>query len=167
MIESLTGSGDDDQTSGDDLPPVRYLHAPPSPPRAHQYNELLGRLMGYTLRSVQFVRGFVQFGFGTPESLDVPVLTCEVMPVVNTPSGPIADGQPGYADAIRAMVGHTVVDTAEAPGQGLRIDFAQHALEVRPTAADAVGPVIALLSDFRDGRSVSWRPGGEAFEYLR
>lgn len=167
MIESLTGSGDDDQSSGDDLPPVRFLHAPPSPPRAHQYNELLGRLIGYTLHSVQFVSGYVQFGFGTPESLDVPVLTCEVLPVVITPTGPIVDGQVGYADAIRTMIGHGVVDTSEAPGKGLRVEFARHALELLPTASDLVGPEIAMLSDFADGRSMSWRPGGEAFEYLR
>lgn len=171
MIDILSGSEDepssDDQFPDDDLPPVRFLHPPASPPRAHKYNELLGRLVGYTLCSVQFVEGYLQLGFGTPESLDVPVLTCEVMPVVGTPGGRLADGQPGYADAIRAMIGHGVVDTAEAPGEGLRIEFAEHALELRPTAADLTGPVIAMLSDFRDGRSMSWRPGGEAFEYLR
>ncbi|PRC46916.1 hypothetical protein C6A85_87630, partial [Mycobacterium sp. ITM-2017-0098] len=70
--------------------------------------------------------GYVQFGFGTPESSDVPVFTCEVMPVVMTPAGPVVDGQVGYADAIRTMIGHDVVDTAEAPGEGLRIDFARH-----------------------------------------
>ncbi|PRC49767.1 hypothetical protein C6A85_73045, partial [Mycobacterium sp. ITM-2017-0098] len=82
-------------------------------------------------------------------------------------AGPVVDGQVGYADAIRTMIGHDVVDTAEAPGEGLRIDFARHGLELRPTTADRVGPVIAMLSDFGDGRSMSWRPGGEAFEYLR
>src|SRR3546814_8173582 len=46
-----------------------------------------------------------------------------------------------------------VVATAEAPGEGLRIEFAERALELRPTVAEVVSPVIALLSDFGDGRS--------------
>lgn len=166
MTEGLTGSGDD-QLPDEETSSVRYLHPQYAAPRTHQYNDLLSRLVGYPLQSVQFSASDVQFGFGSTESPDVPVLTCEVMPVVVTPGGPIADGQAGYADAMRSLIGDDVVATAEAPGEGLRIEFAERALELRPTVAEVVSPVIALLSDFGDGRSMSWRPGGEAFEYLR
>lgn len=166
MIKGLSGSGDDDDVAGDQYPEVRFLYPQPAPPRAHRYNELLSRLIGYRLQSAQFVDGYVQLGFVSAESPDVPVLTCEAMPVVVTPTGPIADGETGYADAIRSLLGDNVIETSEAPREGLRIGFAERALELRPSAAELTGPVIAMLSDFGDGRSMTWRPGGEAFEYL-
>jgi hypothetical protein len=90
-----------------------------------------------------------------------------VMPVATTPAGPVGDGDVGYADALRSLIGDDVIETAEAHGEGLRVEFRRGALVLRPTAADLTGPLIAMLSDFGDGRSMSWRPGGEAFEYLR
>lgn len=44
------------------------------------------------------------------------------MPVVVMPTGPIADGEAGYADAIRSLLGDNVVQTSEAPREGLRIE---------------------------------------------
>ncbi len=165
VTEGLSGCSDN-QLPGDKPSPVRFLHPQHAAPRAHQYDDLLPRLVGYPLQSVQFIGGYVQFGFGSAELPDIPVLTCEVMPVVITPTGPIVDGQVGYADAIRRLIGHHVVDTAETPGKGIRIEFPERALQLRPTAAELTGPLIAMLSDFGDGRSMSWRPGGAAYEYL-
>ena len=166
MNDGLTGRSDD-KSPADEPSPVRYLHPQEPAPRPHQYNELLSRLVGRPLQSVQFIGGFVQFGFGSAESTEIPILTCEVMPVAITPSGPVVDGDMGYADALRSLIGDDVVETTEAHGRGLGVEFRWGALALRPNAADLTGPLIAMLSDFHDGRAMSWRPGGEAFEYLR
>ncbi|MDG4666070.1 hypothetical protein [Mycobacterium sp. 236(2023)] len=132
----------------------------------YEYNALLSRINGYHLQSVHFSGGYLQLEFASLNSTDEPVLTCEVMPVVDTPAGTLVSGQAGYADVLRALIGHHVVGTAEAPHEGLRIEFAETVLTLRPTAVDLHGPVIAMLSDFGDSGSMIWRPGGEAFEYL-
>lgn len=132
----------------------------------HQYNALLSRLIGYHLQSIHLAGGYVQFTFTSLCLGDNPVLTLEVMPVVGTPSGPLANGQPGYTDAIRALIGHHVTDTMEAEGEGFGVEFAESTLTLRPVAEELHGPAIATLSDFSDGGSRSWRPGGPAFEYL-
>ncbi|CAN3130353.1 hypothetical protein ACNUDN_20705 [Mycobacterium sp. smrl_JER01] len=164
MTEVL-GDPDDDSV-GREIPGVRYLHRPSRLSGSYQFNALLSRLVGYHLQTVQFVGGYVQLGFDSPDSADLPVLTCEVMPVVETPAGPIGDRQPGYADALRSLIGEHVVGTDEAPHQGLRVAFALSAVVLRPTPSELRGPAIAMLSDFADGSSVSWRPGGAGFEYL-
>lgn len=164
MAEGVTGCGD--EHAADDLPPpIRFLHSHTAE-QAHRYNELLSRLVGYRLQSVEFVSTYLQLSFVSAESSEAPVLTCETMPVVITTAGPRTDGHAGYADAIRALIDQHVSATFEGPSEGLRIEFDRSTMELRPTAAELTGPVVAMLSDFRDGRSMSWRPGGDAFEYL-
>ena len=132
----------------------------------YEYNALLSRLVGYHLQSVHFNGGYVQFSFAHLNSAKYPVLTCEVMPTVETPSGALNDGDPGYADAIRGLIGQHVTATHEAPLLGLRIEFAEVSVKVRPAADELRGPQIAMLSDFSDVAPASWQPGGQAFEYL-
>lgn len=162
MAEVLGGADD----SVGALPEVRYLHARTAAPKLHGYNELLSRLVGFRVQSVLFFPRYVQLSFDSPEAADTPVLTCEVLPVVETAEGPVTEGLPGYADALRSLIGAVVVETAEASRAGLRIRFGEVTLTIRPTVAELRGPVIAMLSDFVDGSSESWRPGGNAFEYL-
>ncbi|MGP4058749.1 hypothetical protein ACTWP6_28645 [Mycobacterium sp. 4D054] len=164
MTEVVGGA--DDGESVDEHPEVRYLHPRTTTPRIHGYNELLSRLVGFRLQSVQFFSRYVQLSFDSAEAADTPVLTCEVLPVVETPDGSVTDRLPGYADALRSLIGAPVVETVEASREGLRIRFAEVTLTLRPTVAELRGPVIAMLSDFLDGSSESWRPGGNAFEYL-
>lgn len=159
------GSGAGNDVPGEQQPEVRYLH-PPIAPKPHVYNELLARLVGCRLHSVRFTSAYLQFSFACTESADVPVLTCEVMPTITTVAGVIADGTSGYADAIRSLIGDEVVETAEATRQGFRVGFAQQVLTLRPSADELTGPVIATLSDFADGSSTTWLPGGDAYEYL-
>ncbi|MFB1297825.1 hypothetical protein ACAG24_020115 [Mycobacterium sp. pW049] len=132
----------------------------------NRYNALLSRLIGYHLQSVHLAGGYLQFAFASLGRGDSPVLTFEVMPVLYTSTGPLTNGQPGYTDAIRALIGHHVTGTEEAAGEGFRIEFAETTLTLRPAAEELHGPVIAMLSDFGDSGSRSWRPGVEAFEYL-
>lgn len=131
-----------------------------------EYNALLSRLVGYHLQSIHLAGGYVQFTFTSLSLSDNPVLTFEVMPVVETPTGPVVNGQLGYADAIRALIGHHVTGTEEVEDEGLRVEFAETALKLQPAAEELHGPTIAMLSDFGDGASRSWGPGGPAFEYL-
>jgi hypothetical protein len=165
MNNGLFGRSDDGLA--DEPSPVRYLHPQPQAPIPHVYNELLSRLVGSRLQSIHFSGDYVQFFFGSVRSTQTPVLTCDVMPAVITPAGPIADGQVGYADALRWLIGDAVVGTAEAHSEGVRLEFGKGALVLRPTVGHVCGPVIAMLSDFGDGRSMTWRRGGESFEHLR
>jgi hypothetical protein len=164
MTEDLSGCGDDDLV--DEHVEVRYLHPQPTRSSEYDYNALASRLVGYRLQSVQFLGGYLQLGFESVDGTESPVLTCEVMPVVVLPAGNVADGQLGYADALRSLIGDCVARTSEARDDGLCIEFGGGALRLRPTTAQLVGPVIAMLSDFADGSSMSWRPGGPTFEYL-
>jgi hypothetical protein len=111
---------------------------------AYVPNALLGRLVGFRLYSVQFVMDYVQFRFDGPTE-DMPVLNCDVLPVVETPSGPVAAGQVGYADALRAFIPSRVVATVEATGQGIRIEFDDRAICLHPDIDEVLGPEIALL----------------------
>ena len=132
----------------------------------YEYNALLSRLVGYHLQSIHLAGAYLQFTFTSLALGDNPVLTFEVMPVVETPTGPVVNGQQGYADAIRALIGHHVTGTEEFAGEGIRVEFAEAALKLQPAADELYGQVVAMLSDFGDGASRSWEPGGPAFEYL-
>lgn len=165
-MTEVVGGADDRESVGDDYPEVRYLYPKPAVPRTYGLNELLSRLVGSRLQSVQFIEGYVQLTFDSVDSAEVPVLTCEVMPVVDRSTGPVSDRELGYADALRSLIGEQVTTTSEAPGRGLRIEFGAAALVVRPGVAELRGPVIAMLSDFGDGSSESWGPGSGAFDYL-
>ncbi|ANI41484.1 hypothetical protein MVAC_17373 [Mycolicibacterium vaccae ATCC 25954] len=165
-VTGVLGGSDDDESNGENYPEVRYLRPRVAPLQLHVCNDLLSRLVGYRLQSVQFFPRYVQLSFDSPAAPDSPVLTCEVFPVVDTRDGRITARQGGYADALWSLIGQPVVDTFEASGEGLRICFAETAVVLRPSVAELRGPVIAMLSDFADGNSASWRPGGAAFEYL-
>jgi hypothetical protein len=130
---------------------------------AYVPNELLSRLVGCRLYSIEFVMDYVQLRFDG-QTEDMPVLNCDVLPVVETPTGSIAPGQVGWADALRALIPGHVVATAERTGQGLQIEFDEGAIRLHPDIDDVTGPEIALLTGFTDGRWMCWRPGEESFE---
>lgn len=138
--------------------------SPESPP-AYVPNDLLGRLVGFRLFSVQFVMDYVQLRFDGP-SADMPVLNCDVMPDVERGTETIGQEQIGYADALRALISGVVRQTHEETGAGLRIDFDEGAIVVHPDREDLVGPEIALLQGFEDGQWMCWRPGEDSFEDL-
>jgi len=126
-------------------------------------NELLGRLVGARLYSVQFVYDYVQLQFDCPGG-DLPVLTCDAMPAVTVVHGAYTDGQPGYADALRSLITATVISTEEAVGVGLRLELDTGALSLHPAPAELTGPEIATLNGFADRRWMCWRPGEDSFE---
>lgn len=138
---------------------------PGEPRSTYVPNELLGRLVGFRLFSVQFVMDYVQLRFDGP-SPDMPVLNCDVMPTVEIGAEALIDGQTGYADALRLLIPGVVQRTQEGTGLGLRIEFEAGAIVVHPTVQDLTGPEIALLGGFDDGRWMCWRPGEDSFEDL-
>lgn len=139
---------------------------PPKHP-AYVPNELLSRLMGFRLYSVQFVMDFVQLHFDGPAG-ETPVLTCEVFPAVGTPRDeiPPSRGRRQPADVLVALIGGEVIGTSEATGTGLRIDLTTGSIVLHPEQDDVVGPEIALLNGFADGMWMCWRPGEDSFEDL-
>ncbi|MFE3022594.1 hypothetical protein [Nocardia tengchongensis] len=113
-----------------------------------------------------FVMDYVQLCFDSDASADMPILTCDVFPVVHTEIGQLREGQIGYGDALRAFIPGHVVATAEAFEAGLRVEFPNGAIVLRPSDDELVGPEIATLSGFVDRAWMCWRPGEDAFEYL-
>ena len=136
-----------------------------STPSVYVPNELLGRLVGFRLFSVQFVMDYLQLRFDGPTQ-DMPVLNCDVMPRVELGTGSIVDGQVGYADALRGLIPGVVQQTREETGIGLRIEFDDAAIVLHPSREELDGPEIALLQGFEDRRWMCWRPGEESFEDL-
>ncbi len=134
-------------------------------PPAYVPNELLSRLVGLRLFSVQFVLDYVQLRFDGASG-DLPVLNCDVMPRVERGGGTITAGQIGYADALRGLIPGVVRQTREETGHGLRVEFDGAAIVVHPNPDDLVGPEIALLHGFEDRRWMCWRPGEASFEDL-
>ena len=126
-------------------------------------DDLIARLVGCELYSVQFVRDYVQLHF--EGSVDSPVLTCYVTPQVREFQGDdsegIAEGAPGYADALRALIGEEVSAAAAMTGPGLVISLRTGAIALNPTSDQLVGPEIAMLSGFGDRSWMVWRPGEE------
>lgn len=138
---------------------------PGDPTPAYVPNELLGRLVGCRLFSVQFVMDYVQLRFdGSAE--DMPVLNCDVLPSVERGTTTLRTEDAGYADALRGLISSVVRQTYEATGVGLRIEFDVGAIALHPSRDELVGPEIALLQGFEDGTWMCWRPGEESFEDL-
>lgn len=131
------------------------------------FNSLLGRLVGYRLYSIEFVLDYVQLHFDVFPPADTPVLTCDVNPIVIMSDRMVAPDQPGWADALVALAGQSITAAHEGAGAGLSIELETGTIRLRPSADELVGPEIATLNAFADGRWMCWRPAEEAFEYLR
>ena len=128
-------------------------------------NELLSRLVGFRMFSVQFVMDYVQLRFDS-DSDDAPVLSCDVWPEVTLDGVTFREPDLGYADALRGLIPGTVVETQEATGLGLVLRFERGAIRLHPTL-DEVFVEIAMLSGFTDRAWMVWRPGEDSFEDLR
>ncbi|MCK9870331.1 hypothetical protein MRI28_11885 [Nocardiopsis dassonvillei] len=129
-------------------------------------NSLLGRLVGCRLYSVQFVMDYVQLWFDSEGSNNTPSLTCDALPHVSLDGRWLAPAEPGWAEALRTLIGQHVIATHERTGIGLKLDFARGTIQLHPTEDELEGPEIAMLSGFDDRSLMVWRPGEEAFEDL-
>ncbi|WP_114045249.1 hypothetical protein [Acidipropionibacterium virtanenii] len=128
---------------------------------------MLSRLVGHRLRSLEVALGeplrlcFDRPGARSPRL----VLSCRSWPDVERSGGTWRDGDLGFTDVLRSLLGTTVLSTAERTELGLRIQFAHGALIINPRRADPSAE-IAQLSGFADGRWMAWWPGDYAFENL-
>lgn len=129
-------------------------------------NELLSRLVGYRMYSVEVVlNDYVQLRFDRVGSADLPCLNCDVWPTLAAQGRMWRESDLGYADALRRLTPGIVSATAEATGAGLRIELDTGTVILHP-ARDQVHAEIALLTGFTDGQWMCWRPGEESFEDL-
>jgi hypothetical protein len=125
-------------------------------------NELLSRLIGLRMYSVQFVMDYVQLRFDS-DTDDKPFLNCDIWPEVTLDG--VTFHEPD-ADALRRLIPGTVVDTREATGVGLRLYFERGSIQLHPTL-DEVYVEIAMLGGFSDREWMVWRPGEDSFEDLQ
>ena len=129
-------------------------------------DELLSRLVGYRLYSVQFVMDYVQLQFDSDTTSELPVLTCQSFPTVTRAGRIYVPGDLGWADALRRLIPAAVTRTGEGTESGLEIRLGDDRIRVHPTLAQLDGPEVAMLAGFRDGRRMVWRPGEDSFEDL-
>lgn len=123
----------------------------------YQPNELLGRLVGLRLYSVQFVLDYLQLYFDGPTP-DMPILNCDVMLAVTLSGHTFTNGNPRYADALRSLISGTVVRTEEATGIGLRIELDNGTVAPHPTLAEIDGrvyPVIVAVTERQAWASIA------------
>ncbi len=129
-------------------------------------NQLLSRLVGCRLYSVEFVlNDYLQIFFDGPPGCKHVILNCYVWPQVDRDGHRWRESELGYADALRQLASGTVLSTAEATGSGITIEVDSGTISVHPTASE-VFVEIAHLSGFDDGSWMVWRPGEESFEDL-
>lgn len=128
-------------------------------------NDLLSRLVGCRLYSVQFVMDYLQLWFDD-DAENRPLLNCDVWPEVTLDGVTYREPDLGYGDALRRLIPGTVVATDEATGIGLRLAFERGRLVLHP-AAEEIHAEIASLSGFTDGAVMVWRPGEDSFEDVR
>ena len=129
-------------------------------------NELLSRLVGHRLFSVQFLLDYVQLHFDSDTSSGQVVLQCDCVPTVVRDGHTYAVGDPGWADALWRLIPGIVTDTREATGTGLEVRFGVDLIRLYPAVDELVGAEIAMLTGFDDGQWMVWRPGEESFEDL-
>lgn len=130
-------------------------------------NDVLSRLVGHRLRSLEIgVQAPLRLRFDRPGTRNPElVMSCRSWPDVERSGGTWRDGDLGYTDVLRSLLGTSVLSTTERTERGLRIQFAQGALAINPRRADP-SVEIAQLSGFADGRWMAWWPGDYAFENL-
>lgn len=130
-------------------------------------NDLLGRLAGLRLLAVEFVLNYLRLHFDGDANDPQPILICEAWPIVELSDGSTyRDGSVGYADALRSLVGTSVISTQERTGVGIRIDLDGGTVRLHPSIDELTGPEIAMLSGFADRSWMCWRPGEDSFEDL-
>lgn len=132
---------------------------------AYVPNELLSRLVGERMYSVEFVvNDYVQLRFEGAEAMPV-VLNCYVWPVIEFAGQVWRETDLGYADALRKLTPGIVRSTSEGSGSGIRIILDTGTVVIDPALGD-VYVEIAEIMGFSDGSWMVWRPGEDSFEDL-
>jgi hypothetical protein len=94
----------------------------------------LSELVGRPLTSVVFIHDYLQFVF------DGPTLTALTIPTFQSGERSLARAQPGYCDAVCALI-EVLVEKIEVNGQQLEIGFANGAvLQISLAESEYTGP---------------------------
>lgn len=124
-------------------------------------DSLLEALVEEELGSIVFVMDYLQLDFGNAR------LSVYVWPTVSIGDVSRGFGDPGYRDALCALIAHEVVETEESPEAGLVIRFGLGEVVIKPEPTDLSGPEIAMLqvheNSYRDASWMVWRPGEDVF----
>ncbi len=129
-------------------------------------NEVLSHLIGHRLRAIEIAAGEpLRLMFDKTGEPGDRVLSSRSWPSIERSGGTWRDGDLGYTDLLRQLVGAEVTGTAERSLRGLRIDLGRGSLVINPRRANP-SMEVALLSGFQDGRWMAWWPGDYAFEDL-
>jgi len=124
-------------------------------------DSLLEALVEEELGSVVFVMDYLQLDFGNAR------FSVYVWPTVSIGGVSRGFGDPGYRDALCALITHEVIDTGESSETGLVIRFGLGEVVIKPQPTDLSGPEIAMLqvheNSFRDASWTVWRPGEDVF----
>ena len=124
-------------------------------------DSLLTALVEEELGSVVFVMDYLQLDFGNAR------LSAYVWPTVSIGDVRRGFGDPGYRDALCALITHEVIETEESPEAGLVVRFGLGEVVINPEPTDLSGPEIAMLQvhedAFRDASWIVWRPGEDVF----
>jgi hypothetical protein len=122
---------------------------------------LLEALVEEELGSVVFVMDYVQLDFVNAR------FSSYVWPTVSIGDVSRGFGDPGYRDALCALITHEVIETEESSEAGLVIRFGLGEVVINPEPSDLSGPEIAVLEvnadAFRDASLAVWRPGEDVF----
>jgi len=124
-------------------------------------DSLLEALVEEELGSVVFVMDYLQLDFGSAR------LSAYVWPTATIGDVSRGFGDPGYRDALCALITHEVIETEESPVAGMVIRFGLGEVVINPEPTDLSGPEIAMLQvhadAFRDASRAVWRPGEHVF----
>src|SRR5215468_8546154 len=100
---------------------------------------ILEALVGEELGSVVFVMDYLQLDFVNAR------LTAYVWPTVTVGDVSRRFGDPGYRDALCALITHEVIETEESASAGLVVRFGLGEVVINPEAIDLCGAEIAML----------------------
>jgi hypothetical protein len=124
-------------------------------------DSLLEALVEEELGSVVFVVDYLQLDFVNAR------LSAYVWPTVSIGDVDRGFGDPGYRDALCALITHEVIETEESAEAGLVIRFGLGEVVISPSPTDLSGPEIAMLQvhedSFRAAAWTVWRPGEGIF----
>jgi hypothetical protein len=102
-------------------------------------DSFLLRFRAEPLSSVIFVTDYIQLDFNGLR------LTLYVWPTITVGGKPpLSEGDSGYRDALCEFITHEVTEVSDSSSDGLVLIFDNGTVQVNPSAADLVGPEIAM-----------------------
>ncbi len=109
---------------------------------------ILRCLIGDTITTMMFVHDYlrIEFQYGSVG----PFLDCFAWPVVSIEGIKFRFSDPGYRDALCALIGRDVTRVEESHHEGIVVECGSCLLRMKPQADELTGPEIALFNTARD-----------------